>query len=277
MTRPIVEHVELIGAQVPERLPDAPPAGPRLKRAGVVVAVLLLGASMWLSLERTTEGSGADGTAAAPPTSSIASPTGSENPLDGALGSTRWPSPPRDHDPHVIRRPGPGEPIIADATGLSLVYVNSLGRPTVVDLGTGAMQEVDVAASRSYDAFAIEAGEVVSLLGTSASQRPAGVDAIVFHVYRSTDADTPAAVGEVPLPGPRLCLTAEPCGALAASLPDSTSRFVPVSADDHPAIVSMLSGEGWQREKRWLVEPSELGFDYRLPLPLDTAAWIIEG
>ena len=131
-------------------------------------------------------------------------------PLEPA-GFVPWPAPPEDHNPHVTIVPGAGVPIFGTETQNTLVYVNSLGRPTVVNLDTGSVSNVIVAPTRSRDSFVVEIGTVVSLNGSSRNIPKATTRAVAFYTFRDELATTSDSQLAATAPGPLLCLSELPC------------------------------------------------------------------
>ncbi len=181
-----------------------------------------------------------------------------------------WPNPPRVREPNVVRAAGPAElPEEFGTYALSsttLVYVNTAGRPTVVSFDTGEVSEVEVAATRIHETFAVQAGRVVPV-------GPEAREAIIFHTYR--DVDRPGigtmsdrrGVGS----GPELCLSGESCDRPGLGLERVrggdvvAERFDPV---EHRLVNDLLSG--WS-----LVDASLVGPDgYRIPEPVGLI-WVI--
>lgn len=188
-----------------------------------------------------------------------------------------WPSPPIDRDPYVVRIPGPVElpPDIAaslrDST--SIVYVNTAGDPTLVSFVNGDVYEIDVAATRVHETFAVENGRVASLGGANAALDDATDQAIIFHTYRDVDRPGVGPMGDARGVGrgPELCLSASTCVRAGIGLDRLTNgglvaeRF---DANQHWAINDLL--ENWEVVDRWLV--SEDG--YRFPIPVGLI-WVV--
>ncbi|MGI9608552.1 MAG: hypothetical protein ACR2P0_20650 [Acidimicrobiales bacterium] len=273
VVRPVVERVELAGvttiADVDASIVAAGDRRRLLVALAVMGAVLVLGWMTLASLDPVDDGPGQSAREdSATPEVAVTS----VRPTNTAV----WPDLPLDHEPHVIRRPGRDMPIdLPD--DLTLVYVNSIGRPTIVDLETGAIQEVDISTTRGRDAFGIESGEVVSLSGTSRNIAAAGQGAIVFHVHRTDEtieSRSSVAVGER---GPHLCLSEIVCSGLEwqpnliSTVATQVERVTPRA---NPDIAAMLEGEGWDRVNRWLVVADHES-TFRLPVPLHGEAWLI--
>lgn len=188
-----------------------------------------------------------------------------------------WPNPPTDRDPYVVRIPGPGDlPDDVEASSLertSIVYVNSVGDPTVVSFDSGDVYEVDVAPIRVHETFAVEEGRVVSLEGVNSALDDATEDAIIFHTYRDVD---PPGVGAGDIEytltrGPELCLSDASCSRPGNGLARvvggelTAERF---DQKEHWAIARIL--ESWAPIDRWLV--ADDGF--RIPAAVGVV-WVI--
>lgn len=190
----------------------------------------------------------------------------------GTAEPARWPSPPLDRDPYVVRIPGTVEAPLG-TLDRTLVYVNTLGDPTVVSFATGDVYEVDVAAIRVHETFAVEAGEVRSLEGANPGLADATDNAVVFHTYRDVDSPGVGSMGDLRGVGrgPELCLSDVSCSAADQGLARrvvggvEVSRFDPA---DHGDVATIL--ETWQPVDRWLVAAD----GYRIPVPA-AVVWVI--
>jgi hypothetical protein len=251
---------------------------PAVRRRWVVV----VGAAAALTAAMVVWSWVGDDGPAAPPAATVAAmtptatvtPAGTERDQPAPLAPTRsalpWPNPPIDHSPHVMGRPGNG-PLASDADGLSLVYVNSLGRPTVIDLASGDREELDVASTRRFDQFEIEAGHVV----VSTDRRPeVGTGAITVRVHRTQLFALPSST---PTPtGIDLCL-ASVCPQLSAigvddpDLGDAGIEMVDV--DKHPDLARLLSGESG-RDGRFDTVTFD-GVTTRIPTPGPGPVWMV--
>lgn len=184
----------------------------------------------------------------------------------------RWPAQPLDRDPYVVRIPGPDDGRVG-TLDRTLVYVNSLGDPTVVSFATGDVYEIDVAAIRVHETFAVEGGEVRSLEGANPALADATAASVVFHTYRDVD---PPGVGTMSDlrgvgRGPELCLSDTSCARPDESLSRLVVGGVEVARFDpagHTDVASML--ERWEPVDRWLVAPD----GYRIPAPV-SVIWVI--
>jgi hypothetical protein len=155
----------------------------------------------------------------------------------------------------------------------TLVYINTLGDPTVVSLETGDVFEVDVAAIRVYETFAVEDGEVRSLEGANRGLTDATENAVVFHTYRDVDPPGVGSVGDARGvgQGPELCLSAASCrrpGQGVDRLEFGGVVTERLDAERHAAVVAIL--DSWDEVDRWTVDPS----GYRVPTPMGRI-WIM--
>jgi len=172
---------------------------------------------------------------------------------DGEL--VRWPSPPDDYEPRVMG--WPSQPIGTEVATGTVVYVNTIGRPTILDLAGGFQSEVDVSPTRMSETFLIEAGRIVTKESGRALPE-ATDDAIEILVQRDAEGPTDAQAG--------LMLSIRPP---AARLLDGWGL----------EALTALFGASDLDEERWttfvLGESGEETF--RLPTPdPTTAVWIIE-
>lgn len=231
---------------------------------GVLAAVLVA----WL---------GRRGTEATTPTDSPAPPaTVRVDDTSAAEAFVPWPDPPADHDPHVIGRPGAGQPIRADLAGVTLVYVNDQLRPTVIDLSTGDQRELDVAETRVSDTFLVENGRVVVTDELDPDLPLSAGNAFVFRVV--VDGAAPVEPGPVPT----LCLTSEPgCG----DRPWTSGRFGDGERsaesidgiEPTAAIAATVGAARWTRDGRWItLELEGMTDGLRVPSPFDGAVvWAV--
>lgn len=191
---------------------------------------------------------------------------------DAAAEPERWPSPPLDRDPYVVRIPGAADRRMGTLDH-TLVYVNSVGDPTVVSFETGDVYEIDVAAIRVHETFAVEDGEVRSLEGANPGLSDATAAAVVFHTYRDVDPPGVGTMGDVRGVGrgPELCLSDTSCVRPEMGLDRivvgsvDVTRFHP---DDHRDVAEILAT--WKSVDRWLVAAD----GYRIPEPVGTV-WVI--
>lgn len=198
-------------------------------------------------------------------------------PVVGSSVFVPWPDPPEDHDPHVIGRPGPGRTVVPGIQRGAVIYVNSLGRATVVRLDDGAVDEVEVSSVRDYDSFWISDGRV---LATGSAQIPDlnAIDPVLVHLHRSLSL-VPVGPSPVPEPGPHLCLDDEHCnhlGWIPRSLVSDSAVLERLDSQKWPEIASIFNSGLWIRNGRWLEAPesAELG-KYRIPAPLNSDIWVL--
>jgi hypothetical protein len=187
-----------------------------------------------------------------------------------------------DHEPYFIGRPGPGVPILGVDSDLAVVYVNSLGRPTVVDLDTGDVSEYEIAATRSHDQIVVEFGEIVTLDPERLNVEPAGERAIVFSVRRLTFAVARGIVervdpGEERFSGLELCLAPARCPAQSSSdlFTEGLDSVELLSASGRADVMDLFDPRSRARDHRFLVIRSEHVDDYRVPEPLGDVIWLV--
>ncbi len=206
-------------------------------------------------------------------------PTAAQTSAD-THGFVAWPDPPKDHDPHVIGVPGPDVALLGVETDATLVYVNSLGRPTILDLDTGSVSEIEVAATREIELFAVELNEVVSLDGSSLNLPPSGDRAVVFFTHNplATPPLETGADSRVPMPAVHLCLSPAGCDELdwlVGSIGDGTDTIVHVDWATNADVAEILFGESWVADGRYLIAPISVGEGIRIPAPLGENAWLL--
>ncbi len=183
-----------------------------------------------------------------------------------------WPVPPQNRDPYVVRIPGPQELPFA-GTESTLVYINTLGDPTVVSLETGDVFEIDVAAIRVHETFAVEDGEVRSLEGANPGLEDATANAVVFHTYRDVDPPGVGAVGgERGIGrGPELCLSETSCRRVGQGLDTVEMGGIlteRLDAQRHAGVMALLNS--FEEVDRWIAAPD----GYRIPIPVGQI-WIM--
>lgn len=180
-----------------------------------------------------------------------------------------WPDPPIDHVPHVLGRPGDG-PLVPGREDITLVYVNSIGRPTVLDLGTGDREELDVADGRLRDTFEIDGGHVV--IGSGRGADVAGPDAVTVQVHRPRL----FAIATPPPTGPTidLCL-GDVCPQLAGDheAARTSERIELLEPDEDPELAGLLSGAGGRDGRFDTVDVG--GRVIRIPTPGDGPIWMV--
>ena len=183
-----------------------------------------------------------------------------------------WPDPPIDHDPHVLSIPGNGA-LVADAEGRALIYVNSIGRPTVIDLETGDRQELDIAPARLFDRFEVDDGHVVSVSGRATGDSGAGPDAITVRVHRPQLFQLPSTT---PTTGIDLCLGAV-CPQLVHAAVDEAERTDPrveaLGTDGDADLAQLLSGASG-RDDRFDTVVFD-GVATRIPTPGSGPIWTV--
>lgn len=183
-----------------------------------------------------------------------------------------WEHIPDDFDYLVYGRPGSGEPMFAGVSGVTLVYVNSLGRATVVDVDTGRVEEVVFSEDRREDLFLVEDGMVVTGDRNRRTLPQAGRDAVPIQVFRSGS----DALG-LPV-GPHLCLDEGGCPELrwlAAGASNGSLTISALDAATHPQLAAIFDPDVWRIEGRWVMAPEGVSTVDRLPAPLGDVAWVI--
>jgi len=272
----VIELIDVEDPRLPIESDDAAPTG----RWDLVVAALALVLVLALvSSDRTVDTAEPDATIEplaepiAPPPTRLAQPR-SNVPLLGADV---------DHEPYFIGRPGPGVPILGVDSDLTVVYVNSLGRPTVVDLDTGDVGEYEIAATRSRDQIVIEFGEIVTLDPERLNVGPAGERAIVFQIRRPTLAGMRGIVGRSGGLGDRfgglaLCLAVGGCPSIrpgSNSLTLGVDRVELLSEADRTDVMDLFDPRLRPHDHRFLVISSDHVEGYRVPEPLGDVIWLV--
>ena len=205
---------------------------------------------------------------------SPASEPGPETPLGTASGErSPWPALADDHAPHIAGRPGPGEPVRDDLTNMAVVYVNELGRPTVIDLSTGDQWELDVSHLRARDEFLVEFGQVVATSDSNLDRPKSEGRAFEFTVERTrAQAGVPVSDGQLArvngLPvraptGPTLCLDVGGCtGAvlLTGTFGGELDWAMSMETADNPTaeLAQILGSSQWSPTARWTVYQLDL-------------------
>jgi len=178
-----------------------------------------------------------------------------------------WPTLPPDGPPPISSRPGPG-PLFPDAAGVVL-YVNSLGRPTIIDLASGRTSEAEVSAQRSFDELGVEDGEFRAFENRLNVPR-AGPDAVVVYLHRF------APLGGVTHgdrgPGIDLCLSAA-CPGVDVTADPGVPGVRLLDGRDAPEATALMSSDG-PVEGRFRIVDTVSG-PYRLPLPADGPVWLL--
>lgn len=181
------------------------------------------------------------------------------------------------HDPYVLGVPGLGEPLEPSLVDHALLYVNTSGRATVLDLTTGDREEVEIAEERDSDSFLLEFGHVVIRDWGAAGERTGSDRSIAIRLHRTAPGgDVPAFENssDVDL---RLCLDTGGCTLSSTVAPaltlgvDSIEAVSIPSGGNRAEAIADLLGVAVVIEGRWLVTD-----DFRLPAPLDTTAiWLV--
>ncbi len=270
----VIEMIDMEDPRDPMRIDGYRREG-RWKLVAVSAAVML--AVIFMISDRTLEkaGSEAVGESPAEPVAPMPVDVGkgrSISPLSGADV---------DHEPYFIGHPGSGSPILGVDSDLTVVYVNSLGRPTVVNLDTGDVSEYEVAATRSRDRLVVELGEIVTLDPERLNVGVAGDRAIVFRVRRP---GLVGARGERSDPvdgrysGVELCLAASGC---VSGQPDSrpfiqgADSVELLSEAGRTDVMELFDRRLGVRDHRFLVVSSEHVQGYRVPEPLGDVIWLV--
>jgi len=254
------------------------------------VIAAFLGVVVLVGLLLAIIGSGDDPGAEEPGTSPLTTPQrlGSEDStalgptgaIEGSTGTSvgkSWPGVPADHDPHVVGRPGSGETVLGEVSNLTLVYVNTIGRPTIVNLDTGTVRELDVATTRRYDRFYVEKGEVVAANPERTNLEPAAGRAIVFHVHQPSAEDDVTTGGGPTAIGPHLCLDEGGCPNLdwVETHLQLGSDFVATLGALADPRLDAFDLSRWEADGRF-VEASVGTTDLRLPAPRNpTRIWVV--
>lgn len=248
-------------------------------KAGVLLVVAVAVLFVLFSQDQ-----GVDGGRGVTDDATIDESNGVERPASAIVA---WPDPPNDHDPHVSGRPGAQQPVRDSLTGQTLVYVNNLDRPTIIDLSTGDQREVEVAGPRSRDQFFVEFGNVVSLGKTTVDLPASEGQAFAFSVHRTARFEDQSDNDTEMLPamaGPSLCLDKGRCPTVPftfGSFGTERNRAVAIESAASPVeiLADHLGAGWWARDGRWTVmslgenaAKPEVG----LPTPMETAVvWVI--
>ena len=179
----------------------------------------------------------------------------------------------RPEKTHLAFTMGPDLAILPGGTGSSLLYLNTGGNPTLVDLGTGNQTEIRLAPDTPQLLFQVEGGRVVSDdPGDGISHIEASERAFSMLVYRT--AFPPATTtGETSQVGLEMIPI---CGDFGCSImgdgpilgrDGGVLRAFSARADTD--IASLFDSSVWPRDGNWLVAPAEAGFELRVPAPAD--------
>lgn len=195
--------------------------------------------------------------------------------LVGGLVILRMMSSPveRPEQTHLTFTAGPNVAILPGGSGTSLLYVNTGGHPTLVDLGTGDRSEIRIAPDTAQLLFMVERGRVVTGdPGDDISDVVAGDRAFSILAYRTTYNPTgetgqasEAAMAVIPMCSDFGC-SIMGVGPIPGRNGDVLRRF---SERTDAAIASLFDSSIWARDGDWLVAPPDAGFELRLPAPAD--------
>lgn len=183
-----------------------------------------------------------------------------------------------DHEPTVVGAPGPGVPLLGAETDIAVLYVNSIGRPTLIDLDTGQRREVEISPLRAQDSFLVEHGDVVS--HDRAYLAPAAAtDRAIRILVERPDRATPSGGVSRDLDGPVLCLQSVRCPEIRwtqTSFGDGTDTVATLDAGLYPDVAAFFDLDDWIEDGRWLIAPDRVGVNFRLPAPLPSSTfWLI--
>lgn len=262
---PVRDTLELLLVESDDATQPAVDTQPPLLLPIVLVAVFAVVALLVASDRGAGERTPTVTTSIQPPAQSLAS---------------SWPAPPEDHDPHVSTRPGAGLPVSGRLAEMTLVYVNDIDRPTVVDLGTGNQHELTISTQRAVDSFLVERGRIVTARSSNVNLPATEGRAFVIVVDRGEEGSDGDAT--LSAPAPRLCLNVTGCPDVpwtTGVFGDSTLRMesVPIIGEPWVALALALSATNWSQEGRWSTfELVGRGVSIRLPTPADYATiWLI--
>lgn len=200
-----------------------------------------------------------------------------------------WPVPPLDHDPHLVGRPGNQQRIRSYLADKSLLYVNSRGRPTIIDLSTGNQQEVLIADPRVRETFSIEFGQVVGGNPENPDLSASHGRAFTVLAQRSQTPDSDSEKITDPGPEPNtvipLCLNLRGCGGLSGTatqirLGTDLARTLTTYDDPTLNIGHLLTTEEWILGGRWttfVLDEANSAATLRIPTPMfNSVVWIID-
>jgi hypothetical protein len=173
----------------------------------------------------------------------------------------------------------------------TLVYVNDVGRPTVVDLATGDQRELLVAAGRALDTFLVLDGKVVTKDPERSVLPLAGEEPFEVTVYRTESGISgPQSVDPIrDVTGPTLCLDAHGCNGRVVtqggySLVSGTAMVIgeswPGSGDPGTVEIvgNFIDSPGWTTKGRWTLfsmSSDPQAEPVQLPTPMaETTVWV---
>lgn len=271
VAEPLTEDAIFIDSRSDRRLPIAALGGVVL----VVIAVLsVLGRSLPDSAARVEESTAAEPSLAENPVRPTAVPA-----IQPTNWLSTWPNPPDDHAPIVIGSPGLGSPLVANAPGHTLVYVNSIDRPTIIDLVRGGRQELTISIERSVDYFLVEDGEVVDDDPLNPDLPIAGGRAVPVFVHQSTDAERREVREPSPYAGPHLCLDAGGCDDLwwnPIEISSGRQRVERMEIDSSVALGQLFDPTTRDGRGRFVLVVGEAGDEVKVPVPREgTTIWVI--
>lgn len=250
------------------------------RRSGVAVLVGILSVIVVLLgiLDRSVPDTRADGGGSTEPRVS-AEPRSIEPVVEPSDWMSTWPDPPEDHAPIVIGRPPLGEPLIDRAPGHTLLYVNTIDRPTVVDLARGRRQELTISTERMSDSFLVEDGQVVDDDPLNPDLPEAGDRAVLVVVHRAA-AESPGLVGGwSSSAGPHLCLDTTGCPQIQGqpgSIETNRQRIEQIRLDDTAELRAMFEGALLDGVDRFVVVTTPGGNRIRIPVPRPgTTIWLL--
>lgn len=253
-------------------------AGPE-RRWPLVVLLLILAAIIGV-LAAIGQSVRSEPEPAAPPESSVVreDATGRSD-IEPTRLSPVWPDPPDDHPPIVIGAPSSGGPLAADPPGHTLVYINSIDRPTVIDLVRGGRQEISISEERARDRFLVEDGHVVDNDPLNTDLPTASVRAIPVIVHRSALTNTVDLSESLPYSGLHLCLDMTGCDGswrYSSSLRSAGQLVTRVSVDSHEVLQQMFNPENSAIVGRFSIVVGPTGAEVKVPvLRAGSPIWLI--
>ena len=153
--------------------------------------------------------------------------------------------------------------LVVGAHELSILYVNTRGYPTLVNLGTGQRSELTLESHVQHYMFAIELGQVVTRDPINSGRELAGERAIDIEVQRPPSIQGgPDALENPSSPSfwfPRMA---------------AVDSIIPIGASTSVATESLGDPAEWVSDGRWVVLPELAGV--RIPAPADDATiWVV--